>query len=316
MIRTKNVRNSTKFKRSIKAISPVIATLLMIAIAVVASLVVYAWVTGYIGGTTTTAGKAIQIQSFAPMTASNTLVIYVQNVGQGDVKINQGQSVYVDSILEAISAANPNPASWPLTIPVGQTVGLTVALPTGYVAGDKLNIKVTTTDGTFMTITGTGITSTGVATASINLGAVSGPAGSSVSVSGSNFAATSAITVKFDGTTMVTVPTPVTSSAAGAISGVTFTVPSGAAPGSHTVTVTDASSNTATLTYTVTSAALATPTVSVPTLAPVSPITLGASVTASLTVSGSAGTPTGTVTFQVSTDSGATWNPQYSQDLS
>ena len=52
----------------------------------------------------------------------------------------------------------------------------------------------------------------------------------------------------------------------------------------------------------------ATPTVSVPTLAPVSPITLGASVTASVTVSGSAGTPTGTVTFQVSTDSGTTWN--------
>ena len=37
----------------------------MIAIAVVASLVVYAWVMGYIGGTTTKAGYAINIQSFA-----------------------------------------------------------------------------------------------------------------------------------------------------------------------------------------------------------------------------------------------------------
>ena len=38
MTRIRNVKNTTKFKRSIKAISPVIATLLMIAIAVVASL--------------------------------------------------------------------------------------------------------------------------------------------------------------------------------------------------------------------------------------------------------------------------------------
>ena len=35
----------------------------MIAIAVVASLVVYAWVMGYIGGTTNKAGMAISIPS-------------------------------------------------------------------------------------------------------------------------------------------------------------------------------------------------------------------------------------------------------------
>ncbi len=37
----------------------------MIAIAVVASLVVYAWVSGYMGFTTDKAGKAIAIPSFA-----------------------------------------------------------------------------------------------------------------------------------------------------------------------------------------------------------------------------------------------------------
>src|SRR5665647_564314 len=49
-------------------------------------------------------------------------------------------------------------------------------------------------------------------------------------------------------------------------------------------------------------------TVSVPTLNPVSPITLGGSVTANVIVGGIGGTPTGTITFQYSTDSGATWN--------
>ncbi len=52
-----------KFRRNMRAISPVIATLLMIAIAVVASLVTYAWVMGYMNFTTEKTGKAIQIQS-------------------------------------------------------------------------------------------------------------------------------------------------------------------------------------------------------------------------------------------------------------
>ncbi len=38
----------------------------MIAIAVVASLVVYAWVMGYIGSNTAKSGQALQIQSYAP----------------------------------------------------------------------------------------------------------------------------------------------------------------------------------------------------------------------------------------------------------
>jgi hypothetical protein len=49
------------------------------------------------------------------------------------------------------------------------------------------------------------------------------------------------------------------------------------------------------------------PTVSVPTLSPISPITLGGSVTAKVIVGGVGGTPTGTITFQYSTNSGSTW---------
>ncbi len=52
----------------------------------------------------------------------------------------------------------------------------------------------------------------------------------------------------------------------------------------------------------------ANPTVPAPTLNPTSPIYLGGSVTAAATISGvSAITPTGTVTFQYSTNSGSTW---------
>jgi flagellin-like protein len=145
LTRTKNVRNATKFKRSIKAISPVIATLLMIAIAVVASLVVYAWVSGYIGGTTSTAGKAIQIQSVY-RDSTGLLTIYVQNVGQGVVEFKAGESIYVDDNLVRITSALQ---------PLAE--GQTATLVTDKVVpeNEKVDIKVTTIDGTFMTRTGT-----------------------------------------------------------------------------------------------------------------------------------------------------------------
>jgi hypothetical protein len=49
-------------------------------------------------------------------------------------------------------------------------------------------------------------------------------------------------------------------------------------------------------------------TVSIPTLSPGSSITLGGYVTANVIVGGISGTPTGTITFQYSNDSSASWN--------
>ena len=76
-------KNIRKFRKNARAISPVIATLLMIAIAVVASLVTYAWVMGYMNFQTEKTGKAIQIQSVVKFNniATDKLTIYVQNVG-------------------------------------------------------------------------------------------------------------------------------------------------------------------------------------------------------------------------------------------
>lgn len=57
------MRKIRQIKPSNKAISPIIAVLLLVAIAVVSSLVAYAWIMGYIGGSTTKTSNAIQIQS-------------------------------------------------------------------------------------------------------------------------------------------------------------------------------------------------------------------------------------------------------------
>ena len=134
------MRRITKVKRSIRAISPVIATLLMIAIAVVASLVAYAWVMSYSGGTTTKAEKAIQIQSIS-LDPTNHLIVYVQNVGQGEVVLDSG---YVNDEMVAQS----------LSMPLIQ--GATGTVTTTYIATSDtpVLIKIVTTDGTFGQFTG------------------------------------------------------------------------------------------------------------------------------------------------------------------
>lgn len=86
-------------------------------------------------------------------------------------------------------------------------------------------------------------------TPTITLSPISGPPGSSVTVSGSNFPVSTSITVKFDSNTIATIPSTLTSSTSGTFSA-SFTVPSGSSPGSHTVTATGGTS-TATATFTV-----------------------------------------------------------------
>ncbi len=147
------MRKITKLRHSIKAISPIISVLLLIAIAVVASLVVYAWVMGYIGGGTTKAGYAIDIQSLS--SASGSLTIYVQNTGIGAVQLNTASAVYVNDTLVPITSVTPtgdlSSNGQIVTIAQGQTAALVVP----WSSSGPVTIKVVTTSGTFMTTTGT-----------------------------------------------------------------------------------------------------------------------------------------------------------------
>ncbi len=130
-----------KISKPIKAISPVIAVLLMIAIAVVASLVAYAWVMGYLGSTTAKVGTSIQVQSIAKNDLGN-LVVYVQNVGDGSVRFDPSGCVYVNGVSKSCSiSANGNPLS------EGQTAVFTVDYSVS--SENSIKIKVTTTDGVF-----------------------------------------------------------------------------------------------------------------------------------------------------------------------
>ena len=159
MEKGKKLRKITKFRHSIKAISPIISALLLIAIAVVASLIAYAWIMGYIGGSTTKSGNAIIIQGVS-YTSSGNLTIYVQNTGQGVVHLKQDGSVYVNNVLQQITQCPPVSGSNAMNLSPGQLipigVGKTVSIVINclYHVGDT--IKIVTVEGASVQFTGTG----------------------------------------------------------------------------------------------------------------------------------------------------------------
>jgi flagellin-like protein len=142
MIKTR--RRETKMmslRRNKKGVSDVIAVLLMIAIAVAASLIAYAWVMGYLGGTTSKVGKAIRIQSMY-YSSPTSLFVYVQNVGDSPVTLS---TVYVNGVLDTSAGFTNNS---PLAM--NQTSTVTTVLPNGFNPTNAVDVKVVCSDGTFI----------------------------------------------------------------------------------------------------------------------------------------------------------------------
>lgn len=101
--------------RAKKAFSAVIASLILMLLAVAAGVVVYAYVMGWIGGTTQTPTRTGQIQ-FDSLSAkaapTNTIQMYLRNVGGTNLTISK---IYVEGI---DTANNTNPITTGTTLSV------------------------------------------------------------------------------------------------------------------------------------------------------------------------------------------------------
>jgi hypothetical protein len=149
------MRKISNIKRSVRAVSPVISTLLMISIVVIASLVAYVFVVGFVGGKTEYAGNGIQVQSLA---SRSNLVVYVQNTGQGIVHLREHGSIYVNDFSMNILRVDDKTIQEVMDqkglipIKVGQTIAVTVNyLPQ---PEEQLRIKIVTVEGTSMQSSG------------------------------------------------------------------------------------------------------------------------------------------------------------------
>jgi flagellin-like protein len=138
-------------RRNKKGVSPIIATLLLIVIAVAAAVVTYAFVTGFIGTATSqsTQQGAMSIDTGNVVggvpVGGSTITVYVRNTG---TKAETLTTVYVDNVLMV------NGAPITITLPgaalaPGATGTVSVAsTATNWANGAAHTIKVVASDGT------------------------------------------------------------------------------------------------------------------------------------------------------------------------
>ena len=130
--------------RSRKAISPIFATLILIAIAVIAGVVVYMFTSGTLATMTnggTAAQEKVAIQGVQYAHSATTINVYAENMGTGSVTVNgliikdsQGNTVEVATSFSNVALATGNLVTVPGTI-----VALT--------QGSAYTVTLTTTKG-------------------------------------------------------------------------------------------------------------------------------------------------------------------------
>jgi len=130
-----------KMLKAKKGISPILATLLLIVIAVAAVIVTYAWVMTFTTTQTTTAGKMIKFDSAFINSATDNSTIYVRNTGTEVVAIDK---IYVDGV-DYTTYAQGLPATL-TTTGSGSTATVTLngdAAGLNFAAGTTYKMKVT-----------------------------------------------------------------------------------------------------------------------------------------------------------------------------
>ncbi len=160
--------NRVKCLKQKKAISPIIATLLLILIAIAAGVVVYAYVIGFVGNSTSNTGGATNTLSIDQVALSSKVTsfpatAYVRNLGPAAEGFNTGYFIKSGSLNiqvgPAISVAcSTSSCAATFTIP---TTGFTLT-------GNGINGLIIAVSVTTCTGSGT-LTATGFGT-SINLG--------------------------------------------------------------------------------------------------------------------------------------------------
>jgi Photosynthesis system II assembly factor YCF48 len=188
-------------------------------------------------------------------------IIYTTNTGATWTKATSPTSntLYdVDASGSNVSASTPVYAVGASGVILDSTNGTTFIAQTSPTGSNLLGVASQSgstllavgANETILHTTTSGATWSAVTAPLIGLSPATGTSGTTVTVTGSGLAANSALTAKFNGTT-VTLGGATTTSSGGAVTGATFTVPGSlTANATYGVLLTDASGNTAATTFT------------------------------------------------------------------
>ncbi len=131
----KKMNNFRRIKKNAKALSPVVASIILIAVTVAVSVVVAAWMGGM---TTGLMGNAEQGSITNVEYAGDSIVVTVQNTGKSQMTLNAAY----------INGTTYEPEEDFLAIAAGHSASYTLDNPSAtalWASGDYFNIKFTTT---------------------------------------------------------------------------------------------------------------------------------------------------------------------------
>jgi len=137
--------NATRLNKIVKnktAFSAVIASLILMLIAVAAGVVVYAYVMGWLGGAqqnSTSTGR-LQVDSITASTSGSAIQIYVRNIGGVDLVLSK---CYVQGTEVAVNGSS---TTLPASLPVQSTACLQFSQ--SMIVGKFYSVEVVCTDGT------------------------------------------------------------------------------------------------------------------------------------------------------------------------
>jgi flagellin-like protein len=140
--------STRKIFRSKKAISPILATLLLIVIAVAAIVITYAWITTYMGTTTQQAG-------FIPYKANVNFIDEATkkiaiDIGNSGTSSGQIVQVYVGTSATQLDSKTSTP-SLPITVAAGTIESFNVTYT--WSAGETYYFKVVPSSGAALSFT-------------------------------------------------------------------------------------------------------------------------------------------------------------------
>ncbi len=142
-------RGEVKIMRSIikskKGISPILATLLLIVIAVAAVIVTYAWVMTFTSSTTTQAGALLTVENVRFYTDTDTdyVEVILRNAGTADAKIVE---VYAGASSTALITQS-SVAYDPTTKMVSEGSSLIITIQYDWTEGTRYHFKMATEAG-------------------------------------------------------------------------------------------------------------------------------------------------------------------------
>ena len=140
----------SKFVSSKKAISPILATLLLIVIAVAAIVVTYAWITTYMGSATQQAGALLYKENVRFDTAET--IITIGNSGTEDTRIVR---VYLgDSSGNMTNITSDTDVGSGMVLNSGSTATITIDWPNDidstWQAGENYYFRIVPSPGQFL----------------------------------------------------------------------------------------------------------------------------------------------------------------------